>query len=106
MVRGSVWWVDFEPSPGSKIKKARPFVIVSNDYANDRLDRVVVVPVTGNISRIYPGEAVVIVGEKQHKVMIDQIMAVDKSRLKNRAGILSASDMRKIDEAIHVHLDL
>jgi mRNA interferase MazF len=80
MFRGSVWWVDFEPSTGSEIKKVRPAVIVSNDHANNRLDRVMVVPVTGNTSRIYPGEAVVAIGEKQNKAMTDQIMAADKSR--------------------------
>jgi mRNA interferase MazF len=106
MLRGSVWWVDFEPSTGSEIKKVRPAIIVSNDYANDRLDRVVVVPVTGNTSRIYPGEAVVTIGEKQNKAMTDQIMAADKSRLKNKVCVVSASDMQKIDHAIRTHLGL
>jgi mRNA interferase MazF len=106
MFRGSVWWVDFEPSTGSEIKKVRPAVIVSNDHANDRLGRVVVVPVTGNTSRIYPGEAVITIGEKQNKAMTDQIMAADKSRLKNKVCVLSASDMQKIDNAIRIHLGL
>jgi mRNA interferase MazF len=106
MLRGSVWWVDFEPSTGSEIKKVRPAVIVSNDHANNRLDRVVVVPVTGNTSRIYPGEAVVVIGEKQNKAMTDQIMAADKSRLKNKLCVLSIADMQRIDNAIRIHLGL
>jgi mRNA interferase MazF len=106
MIRGSVWGIDSESSTGNELKNARSAVIVSNDYANNRLGRVVVVPVTSNTSRIYPGEAVVIVGEKQHKVMIDQIMAVDKSRLKNKTDIVSPSDMRKIDNAIRIHLEI
>jgi mRNA interferase MazF len=59
MTRGSVWWVEFEPSIGSEIKKTRPAVIVSNDLANQHLTRVVVIPFTSNVSRVYPGEAVV-----------------------------------------------
>jgi mRNA interferase MazF len=104
MTRGAVWWVDFEPSTGSEIKKIRPAVIVSNDHANKRLERVVVVPVTSNTSRIYPGEAVVTIEEKQNKAMIDQIMAADKSRLKNKVCVLSSSDMQKIDSALRIHL--
>jgi mRNA-degrading endonuclease toxin of MazEF toxin-antitoxin module len=36
--------------------------------------------------------------------MIDQIMVADKSRLKNKVCILSASDMQNIDNAIRIHL--
>ncbi|WP_327519023.1 type II toxin-antitoxin system PemK/MazF family toxin, partial [Pseudomonas coronafaciens] len=42
MLRGEVWWVEFDPSVGSEIKKTRPAVIVSNDSANRHLARVVV----------------------------------------------------------------
>jgi mRNA interferase MazF len=69
MLRGSVWRVDFEPSTGSEIRKVRPAIIVSNNHANNRLGRVVVIPVTSNTSKIYPGEAVVVIGEKQSKAM-------------------------------------
>ncbi|WP_162235605.1 type II toxin-antitoxin system PemK/MazF family toxin, partial [Pseudomonas tremae] len=57
MLRGEVWWVEFDPSVGSEIKKTRPAVIVSNDSANRHLARVVVVPLTSSTERTYPGEA-------------------------------------------------
>jgi mRNA interferase MazF len=57
MRRGEVWWVDFDPAVGSEVRKRRPAVIVSNDAANRNLARVVVVPVTSNTARCYPGEA-------------------------------------------------
>ena len=81
-------------------------VIVSNDAANRNLSRVVVVPVTSNTGRQYPGEAVVTVGGQSSKAMADQIMAADKSRLKSQLGTLSKSDMLTVEDAIKVHLAL
>jgi mRNA interferase MazF len=57
MKRGEVWWVNFGPAMGGEIQKQRPAVIVSNDAANQHLNRVQVVPITSNVSRIYPSEA-------------------------------------------------
>ncbi|MDR1622529.1 MAG: type II toxin-antitoxin system PemK/MazF family toxin [Synergistaceae bacterium] len=87
--RGEVWWVEFDPAVGSEVCKTRPAVIVSNDAANRHLARVVVVPVSSSTSRIYPGEAVVTVAGQNSKAMADQIMAADKSRLKNLLDTLS-----------------
>lgn len=106
MLRGEVWWVEFDPAVGSEIRKTRPAVIVSNDAANRNLSRVVVVPVTSNTGRQYPGEAVVNVGRQSSKAMADQIMAADKSRLKSPLGTLSKADMLAVEDAIKVHLAL
>jgi mRNA interferase MazF len=39
MLRGEVWWVDFDPSLGSEIRKTRPAVIVSNDASEWRVPK-------------------------------------------------------------------
>jgi mRNA interferase MazF len=106
MKRGEVWWVECDPAVGSEIRKTRPAIIVSNDAANRNLARVVVVPLTSNTSRQYPGEAWVTVAGKPGKAMADQIMAADKSRLKSRLGTLSKADMLAVEEAIQVHLGM
>lgn len=106
MKRTEVWWVEFDPAVGSEIRKTRPAVIVSNNAANRNLARVVVVPITSNTDRLYPGEALVTVAEKQAKAMADQIMAADKSRLTNRIGTLSKTDMLAVEDAILVHLGM
>lgn len=106
MKRGEVWWVEFDPSVGSEVRKTRPAVIVSNDAANRNLSRVVVVPFTSSVERVYPGEAVVTVGQQQSKAMADQIMAADKSRLKEQLGALSKTDLGAVEDAIRIHLGL
>ena len=106
MNRGEVWWVEFDPSVGSEIRKTRPAVIVSNNAANRHLARVVVVPLTSNTDRQYPGEAVVSIDWKNSKAMADQIMAADKARLKTQLGSLSKSDLIAVENAIKVHLGL
>ena len=52
--------------------------------ANKNLARIVVVPLTGNTERQYPGEALVTINGKTRKVISDQIMASDKARLRNQ----------------------
>ena len=106
MKRGEVWWVEFDPSVGSEIRKTRPAVIVSNDSANRNLARVIVVPITTNTSRQYPGEALISVAGKPGKAMADQIMAADKARLKTPLGLLSKEDMQKVEDAIQVQLGM
>jgi mRNA interferase MazF len=106
MNRGEVWWVEFDPAVGSEIRKTRPAVIVSNDAANRNLSRVIVVALTSNIERVYPGNALVTVGSNQSKAMADQMMTADKTRLKSKLGSLSKSDMQLVDDAMSLQLGL
>jgi mRNA interferase MazF len=106
MKRGEVWWVEFDPSIGSEILKKRPAVIISNDSANRNLARVIVIPLSSNVSRIYPGEALVMVVNRQSKAMADQVMAADKARLKTRLDTLSRADMATIEDAVRIQFGL
>ena len=106
MKRAEVWWVNFDPSVGGEIQKRRPAVIVSNDVSNKHLNRVQVVPITSNVERLYPSEAYVTLNGDARKAIADQLTTVSKLRISDRIGQLSASDMKKIAEAIATQLDL
>jgi len=106
MKRGEVWWVSFDPSLGGEIRKKRPAVIVSNDAANEFLNRVQVVPLTSQTQKLYPSEAYVSLEGETRKAMADQLTTVSKTRLSVRIDQLTQSDLKKIGNAIRVQLGL
>jgi mRNA interferase MazF len=106
MNRGEVWWINFDPSVGSEIKKERPAIIVSNNAANRNLNRVQVVPITSNVSRIYPSEAMATLQGRPGKAMADQLTTVSKQRIRKKAGEITSEEMTAVELAIRVQLGL
>ena len=106
MKRGDIWWINFGPSVGGEIRKQRPAIIVSNDAANQFLNRVQVVPLTGSVEKLYPSEAYVSFQGRQSKAMADQLTTVSKKRLVNKAGEVTPGDMQAVARAVSIQLDL
>lgn len=106
MNRGEVWWVASGGSVGGEVSKARPAIIVSNDAANKALNRVQIVPLTRNVSHLYPSEAYVTLGGRQCKAMADQIATASKKRLLRKIDAISRDQMKAVEEAMRVQLSL
>lgn len=106
MLRGEVWWVDFNPSIDGETQKVRPAIIISNDTSNKILNRVQVVPATSNTAKCFPCEAYVEINGKISKIMADQLATVSKLRLKIKIGNISEQNMLDIERAIKVQLGL
>jgi len=106
MMRGEVWWINFDLSVGGEIRKKRPAVIMSNNAANQFLNRVQVVPLTSSVGKLYPSETYVTFRGKKAKAMADQLTTVSKKRLMNQAGKISKTEMERVERAIIVQLGL
>ncbi len=115
MLRGEIRMVDLEPVRGSEAGKSRPAVIVSNDGANataSRLDRgvITVVPVTSNVTRIYPFQVLLPATEcglpGDSKAQAEQVRSVAIERVGRRVGHLPASLLSELEDALRLHLSL
>ncbi len=106
MKRGEVWWVDFDTAQHGEVQKRRPAVIISNDASNASLNRVQIVPLTSNVGKVYPCEALISLNDSQRKAMADQITTCAKERMKNKISVISSDDIKSIEKAVKIQLGL
>ena len=106
MLRGEIWWVNFDPSIGGEIRKKRPALIISNNASNKVLNRVQVVPLSSKTGKLYPSETVVNFEGKENKAMADQLTTISKERLFRRTAVLFADDLNKVEEAVKIQLGI
>ncbi len=93
VVRGEIWLVNLDPTTGSKIKKARPCVVISPPELHDYLRTVMVAPMTTG-SRPAPFRVAVRHAGKSGLILLDQVRTIDKARLVKRSGSLTAVTLR------------
>ena len=102
--RGDIFWVKLDPAHGTEIRKTRPAVIISNDSCNKHGARVIVLPVTSNVSSLFPGEASIEIQGRPARALGDQMRSLDKSRLGAKIGTLSPSEIAAVEEAVLITL--
>ena len=115
MLRGEIRLVDLEPVRGAEANKRRPAVIVSNDNANATAARmgrgvVTVVPVTSNITRVFPFQVLLSAAETgiqvDSKAQAEQVRSVSLERLGPVLGRIPTHLMAQLDDALRLHLQL
>ena len=113
MRRGEIRLVDLDPVRGSEADKRRPGVIVSNDGANSAAQRlgrgvITIVPVTSNVARVYPFQALLTAEETglrvDSKAQAEQVRSVAVERVGERVGVLPPQLLAMLDEALRLHL--
>jgi mRNA interferase MazF len=83
--RGEIWLAKLDPTVGSEIRKTRPCVVI--------LRTVIVAPMT---TKAFSAGFRVPITHKGRKglILLDQIRAIDKTRLLKRTGVVDPSTLR------------
>ena len=90
--RFNVFLIRLDPTVGAETAKTRPCLVVSPDELNRALATVIIAPMT-RICRGWPTRIEVKFQGKAGEIALDQIRAVDKSRLVRRLGKLNSATM-------------
>jgi len=56
MKRGEIYYATLDPAMGSESPKRRPVLIVSNDVNNRAATTLTILPITSNVTKVYPFE--------------------------------------------------
>jgi len=86
--RDEVWLVSLDPTHSEEIRKTRPCLVISPDEMNFHLQTVMVAPMTTAI-RTYPTRVPVRFQGKSGQAALDQLRAVDRTRLVRKLGRIS-----------------
>ena len=110
--RGEIYLLDWNPARGSEQAGRRPALVIQNDIANavPGYPVTIVCAVSSKLKgypsmvRLEPSGAngLTIISE----VNAAQIMTVQKDRLLNRIGVLSADDMKQVEDKLAYMLSL
>lgn len=94
-----IYFVNLDPTIGAEVKKPRPCVIISPDELNHSLRTVIIAPITSTI-RNYPSRINIQLQNREGQIMLDQIRAIDKSRLANKLTSLADHKVAEVKKVI------
>jgi mRNA interferase MazF len=93
-MRFEVWLVDLNPTQGSEINKVRPCVVVSPDDLSP-LSTLLVAPMTSK-GFDFPCRVACTFMDQTGLILLDQIRAVDKVRLRKKLGVLDVGTQQRL----------
>jgi mRNA interferase MazF len=91
-MRREIWLVNLDPTVGSEIRQTRPCVVVSPAEMHDHLRTVIVAPMATK-NRAAPSRIGMTHGGQKGLTLLDQMRAVDKTRLAKKLGTVSAKTL-------------
>jgi mRNA interferase MazF len=104
-----IWLANLNPSKGTEAGKTRPVVIVQTDLLNTIHLSTLICPVTTNVHpeleylRIHLAKGQL---DQLSDVLVDQIRAIDNTRLISKLGRLTLAQQVKIKNNLRIMLDL
>jgi mRNA interferase MazF len=104
-----IWLANLNPSKGTESGKTRPVVIVQTDLLNDVHLSTLICPITTNVQpeleylRIHLAKGQL---DQLCDVLVDQIRAIDNSRLISKLGRLTQAQQLKLKANLRIVLDL
>lgn len=105
MKRGSIYWVNLEPTDPPEFGKVRPGIVVSNSEQNLRLPTVVIVPVSSRAPEIWPLRLGFKMPDgKVSFAVLPGLRQVSKTRLQKATGSVSDGFLEELDEALAAYL--
>jgi mRNA interferase MazF len=106
--KGDIYWVDIpaRTPQGREIAKARPCIVVSVRALNIARSTVLMVPLSSN-GKAYPPISIRMASAGASSVAVcDQLLAVDKARIRNLAGRLTRAELAMLDDSLRVIIGL
>lgn len=93
--RFDVHLINLDPTVGVEIQKTRPCLIISPDEMNRHIQTVLIAPLTSMV-RNFPSRVDCKFQGKTGQIVLDQIRAVDKTRLVKRLGRINEQAQTKV----------
>lgn len=97
--RFEVYWAALDPALGFEMQKTRPCVVLTNNIMNELLETIVIAPITST-RRQLPFRLPVKLNGKDGEIALDQMRAVDKSRLGKRMAVIDGKAEQEILEIL------
>ena len=107
--RGEIYYADLSPVIGSEQGGVRPVLILQNDTGNKFSSTTIVAPITSvPKKRSQPTHIFIDYDflESESIVLLEQLRTIDKKRLSDRLGQISAKDMHQIEYAMNISLGM
>ena len=109
--KGDIYYASLNPVVGSEQKGERPVVVIQNNLGNKYSPTVIVSAITSQINKAKLPTHVEISSveyglNRDSVVLLEQIRTLDKKRLKEKIGHMTDVDMKKVDKALLISLNL